>query len=163
LRCKSHVNAHDSEGNITLHVFTLDSFECDMRKKRSEKFTFGLNQEVTKRQLELCKLLLNAGVDLSLQNKVYETSLYRAVIANNVTIVESLISVKVDVNVCDENGWTALHFATLKGYSDIVNVLLEVKEDVMMRNLGECSTALHLAVKIKGKTNTQVSYDMSML
>ena len=65
-------------------------------------------------QLELCELLLNAGADPSLQNKAYETPLHRAVIANNVAIVERLVSTQVDVNVCDENGWTALHFTALE-------------------------------------------------
>ena len=113
-------------------------------------------------QLELCELLLNAGADPSLQNKAYETPLHRAVIANNVAIVERSVSTQVDVNVCDENGWTALHFTALEGYSDIVKVLLEAKADVKMRNLDERSTTLHLAVRIKGKTSSQASHDMPM-
>jgi ankyrin repeat protein len=160
LGCKSHINTQDSEGNTALHVLVLDPSGCDTQKKRKEKFHFFNPQEDTKRRLELCELLLDAGADPSLQNRAYETPLHRAVIANNVAVVERLVSAKVDVNVCDQNGWTALHFAALEGYHDIVKVLLEAKADIAICNLDEHETALHLAVKSQTAKSTRASYRM---
>jgi ankyrin repeat protein len=72
------------------------------------------------------------------------TSLHRAVLAGNKTIVEKLISNGLNVNIKDNRGWTALHLAAIRGYKDIVKLLLKAGADVHAVAEG-CSTPLSLA------------------
>ncbi|XP_053400372.1 NF-kappa-B inhibitor cactus-like [Mercenaria mercenaria] len=61
---------------------------------------------------------------LSRQNRMFQTSLHLATLANNSELVRRLVVAGIDVHKQDWRGNTALHIACLKGFRDIAETLL---------------------------------------
>lgn len=79
--------------------------------------------------------LITLGADI---NGVNSTRLHKAVIDNDIRLIELLISLKADVNAKDSNGDTPLHLAIQKSSSiKIVNILLAAGADVSIRNCNQ--------------------------
>jgi len=87
-------------------------------------------------------ILLEHGVDLSVQDKGRWTPLHLASKGGLVDIVHALLNYSTDMTAQDRDGWTPLHRASRGGHLDVTCILLEHGADVKAQDkLGW--TALH--------------------
>jgi len=109
--------------------------------------------------LNLVKMLLEAGINLNLQNKDGYTSLISAVAVNySKKIVQILLDNGANPNMQDYCGWTALHWAAIENKLKMARMLLDKGVNLNIpNNIGR--TALHLAVKMHNPKIVQMLID----
>jgi len=70
------------------------------------------------------KILLNAGVDVNIQGKIYHrTALHYAVHQNNLAIVKIILAYNPDLKLIDKGGETAYDIANRNGFIEIATEL----------------------------------------
>jgi len=73
----------------------------------------------------IAKMLIDAGVDVNVQNEKGRTALIFATKWNYIEIVQMLIDAKADLNIQDEIGNTALHYAVEYYRPEIALMLID--------------------------------------
>ncbi len=102
---------------------------------------FAVRNELTK----IARMLIDAGIDVNLQDEDGQTPLHMAVVRRNVKIVRMLIDAGADVNRQTKKGSTPLHRAAEFGKVEFAIMLIDAGADVNMQNRnGE--TPLHVAI-----------------
>lgn len=100
-----------------------------------------------KDDLELVKLLLDAGADVALENNDGETALMRAAINGRYEVVELLLARGANINQkSSQDLWTALMVAANNDHFEVVKLLLKAGALIDAQN-SDGDTALILAVR----------------
>ncbi|KAB0802407.1 hypothetical protein PPYR_04593 [Photinus pyralis] len=86
--------------------------------------TSPLHFAAQKNHLEVCEILLRAGISKDARTKVDRTPLHIAVFEGNVEIVKCLLNSKADVNCKDLLNMTPLHWAAQKCHAEITEMLI---------------------------------------
>lgn len=123
-----------SEKGITALKLAMDHKRPEMIKILLTGGADGLSALILASQNgneEEVKLLIEARVNINLQNKDGITGLIAATQYNREKVVELLLKQKdINVDSADKNGYTALHYACRMGSKVIVNCLLQKKADI---------------------------------
>lgn len=150
-------NIHDMSGGSTpLHnaVFGGNSAIVDLLIKRGVDLeVHDDHQENTALilasyygDIEIVKLLLDAGANPNLFDEEQKTALSHAADKGYLEIVKLLINAHAAIDTQNENGHTPLMFAARAGHAAIVEFLIRNHAQINMRD-NEGNTALHLAIK----------------
>ena len=89
-----------------------------------------LHMAVLSAQLEIVELVLNAAVDINIDDKRQRTPLFQAAAAGLSEVCSLLIERGANVNKCTPIGETPLFIASQEGHMDVVKLLLESGSDV---------------------------------
>ncbi len=93
-----------------------------------------LNDAVKDGDLVRLQELVEAGEDLTEQDRFVGTALHWAALTDNIDAARLLIDAGTDVNLpCFCNGQTALHTAAERGSTEVAVLLIEVGADVEAR------------------------------
>jgi ankyrin repeat protein len=95
------------------------------------------------------------SVDIDRVDDRGRSVLHRAVICNDVMVMNHLLQNRAAINKTDNFGWTALHFASVRGSTDECRILLRNEAKCDIQATGGW-TALHMAVM-------NVHYDVALL
>jgi len=90
------------------------------------------------------KSFIEEGTDVNSRDKIGQTPLFSAILADNNDITKFLIAKGADVNAKDQDGSTPLHEAVDKSNRDIVEILIAKGADVNAKEK-DGYTALHQA------------------
>ena len=104
-------NVMDNEGNTPLSVLIDDGLKIARIRER-EHF------------LERIVFILKYRVDVDMVDKDGRTIYHKAVIANDLEVVEKLLTKKANLNIKDKQGRTALHHTQWKGNYKIARLLI---------------------------------------
>ena len=105
-------------------------------------------QEATKQgDLEIVRLLLEAGADINSKDGHGQTALMNAAHAGQVELVRLLIEKGADLDVTAKYNLSALMLALIARHADTARLLIEAGADVNIRSSRDFhgKTALHLA------------------
>lgn len=86
--------------------------------------TSPLHFAAQKNHLEVCEILLRAGISKDARTKVDRTPLHMAVFEGNTEIVKCLLNNKADVNCKDLLNMTPLHWAAQRCHAEIAEILI---------------------------------------
>jgi len=101
--------------------------------------------EATKNgNIELVKELIDAGVDVNLQDEDEETALILASVEGHIEIVKLLIEAGADLNIKSRYGKTALMWTSQYGHTEIVKLLIDAGVDLNIKDI-DGKTALDFA------------------
>jgi ankyrin repeat protein len=75
--------------------------------------------------LEVCEILLRAGISRDARTKVDKTSLHMAASEGHINIVETLLEYGSDPDCRDLLGMTPLHWAAQNGHAEVVKILVK--------------------------------------
>lgn len=121
----------------------LRVFKMDPNTQQRENWSI-LHKAVFIGDLEVVKILIDYGADLSVANLAGDTPLCLALDRGHVEVGKVLIEKGTAVSAAPTIGWTPLHMASNKGYVDIVEMLLEKDADVSSTTKDNW-TPLHMA------------------
>jgi ankyrin repeat protein len=76
-------------------------------------------------EVEITRMLIDAGANVNLQDKWGKTSLHWAAFYGQVEIVRMLIGAGANVNLQTNGGWTPLHWAARRGEVEIARMLID--------------------------------------
>lgn len=88
------------------------------------------NQREKEQFLERLVFLLKFRVDVNTVDSERRTVFHKAVMANNLEVVEKLLTKKTDLNIRDKQGRTALHHTQWKGNYKIARLLISAGADI---------------------------------
>ncbi len=88
------------------------------------------NQREKEQFLERLVFLLKFRVDVNMLDKEKRTVFHKAVMADNLEVVEKLLTKKSDLNIRDKQGRTALHHTQWKGNYKIARLLISAGADI---------------------------------
>ncbi|XP_055884167.1 ankyrin repeat, SAM and basic leucine zipper domain-containing protein 1-like [Biomphalaria glabrata] len=106
--------------NVNYHFDFFTPLMAACSASESEK-----EENVTK----CVQLLIEAGADINVQDRLHITSLMLASREGHAKVVDILIKHGVEVNKQDGRGWTALTWAVQRGKKDVVRYLLSSGAD----------------------------------
>ena len=134
--------------------------DCDLEKLRniirenpncireSQATVFPLHVAVLSGSKEICKVLIQSGADVNLQDRNSETPLCLACIKGSKDIARTLLLNDADPNLSNESGITPLHLCAIKGNLEICELLVRYGANINKRDLnGE--SPINLAIKNK--------------
>jgi ankyrin repeat protein len=113
-------------------------------------------------EVEIARMLIEAGADVNVQNEWGKTPLHRAAMRGRVEIVGMLLDARVDVNLQDKGGWTPLHVVASNGRVEIARMLIDAGADKDIRdNVGNLPYDLADTEELKNllKPNLSESFD----
>jgi len=93
-----------------------------------------LHMTIENGQIEITKMLIDAGADLNVQDEYGITPIHWAVLHGDEDVLRMLIELKADLNKPDIEGNTPLNAAVTQGEETLVKLLLDAGADV--NNLG---------------------------
>lgn len=88
------------------------------------------NQKEKDNFLEKLVFILKYRIDVNIIDKDGRTVIHKAVLADNMEVVEKLLTKKVDLNIKDKQGRTALHHTQWKGNYKIARLLIAAGADI---------------------------------
>jgi len=94
--------------------------------------------------LDLARMLVEHGADVSAQDKAGQSLLHSAVENGHVAFSWMLVERGADISAQDEDGWTAVHFALDNGHEDLARMLVERGADVSAQDESRWNE-LHMA------------------
>jgi len=116
-------------------------------------------KKVEKKRLEIVKLLVEKGADITLKDNEGWTPLVWASWSGTDKIVSFLLNKGAKINVQTDKKWTSLMAASLRGYDVVVKLLLDRSADKTVKN-SDGETALDIARTYqKMYPNKKVAYD----
>jgi len=101
-------------------------------------------RELYDKYILLVNKLIDAGVDVDIQDRTGYSPLYLASTYGYDGLVEKLIDAGANVDIQKKGGSTPLHIASLKGFNEIVQKLINAGADVNIED-SKGRTALHFA------------------
>ena len=148
------VNARDGGGRTPLTWATIRIDESAVKAL----LAFGADPNITDnygctplhfvRSVGVCKLLLDAKVNVNARNAYYgRTALQTYNSHREVGVIDMLVQAGIDVNAQDSDGETALLNATYHPLARIARRLLELGADVNATNRSSGYSALHSATE----------------
>ncbi|GBG27421.1 ABC transporter B family member 11 [Hondaea fermentalgiana] len=110
--------------------------------------SYGLSALHIATSVEVCRLLVDHGVDVDIRGLNGQTPLHTATHNDNLDIIRYLLDAGADVNArTTYNGSTPLQWATAADNKRVVKVLVRAGADVCFCNFSG-NTALHLATSV---------------
>eukprot|EP01029_Cantina_marsupialis_P000297 TRINITY_DN10249_c0_g1_i1.p1 TRINITY_DN10249_c0_g1~~TRINITY_DN10249_c0_g1_i1.p1 ORF type:complete len:647 (+),score=104.50 TRINITY_DN10249_c0_g1_i1:1658-3598(+) len=88
------------------------------------------NQREKENFLERLVFVLKYRIDVNTIDEDGRTVIHKAVLANNIEVVEKLLTKKLDLNIKDKQGRTALHHTQWKGNYKIARLLISAGADL---------------------------------
>lgn len=149
IKAGANINLQDKCGNTPLDIAShhvsrsiVGLFVQETAKSNSfNKFHFPLHRAISRNQLLVAQLLIEAGVDVNARDANGYTPLQLAINKGEdnifgrrgyeqkgIEIVQILLKYAADPNVQDENGYTPLHWAANYGNIQLVEELLKHTE-----------------------------------
>ena len=95
--------------------------------------------------LEILRLLIGKGADVSAADTEGRTPLHRALLEGFEGVAQLLIDKGADVSAADNMGWTPLHWASREGFEEVARLLIDKGADVSAAD-NEGRTPLHWAL-----------------
>ncbi|KAI8111968.1 hypothetical protein M9435_004465 [Picochlorum sp. BPE23] len=133
----------ESEGDRDSLLSSIKSIVSDFKSECSHSRHWDHNHT------EICKLLLENGVDVNLVDHEGCSALIHATAFGNLegyaNIAKSLIDANADPNIANTDGNTALMWAANKGFANIAKFLVDAKADLNIVNRYG-NSALHVAL-----------------
>ena len=102
-----------------------------------------LHMFVIYNQIDIAKMLIDAGADVSIRDEYERTALHVCANWNHPEILGMLLDAGVDVNIQDERGETALYRCAWKNHPELARILIDAGADVNIQD-DNGSTALHV-------------------
>ena len=99
-----------------------------------------------RRHIDIVRMLIDRGADVSAQNKFGSTALHLASRDGDIELARILIDRGADMSAQDKFRSTALHLACRDGHLDLGRMLIDCRADMSAQDK-HGSTALHLASK----------------
>jgi ankyrin repeat protein len=129
------------------HVTTkylINEHSLDINARGVYKESTPLHQASDKGHVEVVRVLLEHGADVTAQNEDELTPLHRASRSGREEIVRVLLEHGADPAARDKNRMTPLHWASARGHVEVARILLERSEDAEARDK-DGRTPLHYA------------------
>ena len=140
----ANLNHQNFEGNSGLHLLSSSILTNRyLRNMREIERLLALNEESDISQLlttnfstnfELYQLLLGNGAEIDAKNKLGQTPLQTAVLANNIGFIRSIISAGANIEHEDSAGNTAIHLAVIENFIEIVEFLARNNANINIAN-----------------------------
>lgn len=147
----------DAEGNIALHIAIQAGNEGAVQDllaklareqlhfKRILSDDYAIHMATKQKDIEILKLVIDAGSNLDLQNGKGQTALHLAAANEMEEFVRLLCQAGADPDVQDNEHQSPLHLATVRGYQRIMDILSEKFKASIMHRTKDGSTLMHLA------------------
>ena len=129
----ANLNHQNFEGNSGLHLLSSSKLTNRyLRNMQEIERQSELNVETDIAQLlttnfstnfALFQLLISEGAQIDAKNKLGQTPLQTAVLANNIEFIRSIISAGVNIENQDSDGNTAIHLAVIENFANVVEFL----------------------------------------
>ena len=97
-------------------------------------------------QVEIARMLIERGVDVTAQNNDGWAPLHLALVYGEVEVARMLIERGADVTAQNNDGWTPLHLASQRGQVEVARMLVEHGADAAAQSKHR-ETPLHLALQ----------------
>lgn len=111
------INLQDKEGKTPLMVLVEEGLKL---REKKDKDAF----------LERLVNFLKYRVNVDAQDNEGRTVIHKAVIANDITVVEKLLTKRANLNIKDQHGRTALHHTQWRGNHQIARWLIAAGSDI---------------------------------
>ena len=135
----------DDDNDLT-EVKKLLAIGVDVNVADKNAHTTALAEAVASGNLELVRMVLNAGADINARNNSGQTALMRLDDDSSAEIVNALVYAGAKVNLKDEDGDSALLVAAALEKTEVLKALLDAGAKVNTRNK-EGKTALMIAAE----------------
>lgn len=147
----------DSEGNIPLSIAiqagnegTVQDLLSKLNReqlhfKRIINEDYAIHMATKQKDIEILKVVIDAGCNLDLQNGKGQTALHLAAANEMEEFVRLLCQAGADPDVQDNEHQSPIHLATSRGYQRIVDILSEKFKASIMYRTKDGSTLMHLA------------------
>ena len=132
----------------------IDTGEAYVNEDKDNDGRTAVHWACSNGHLEIVRLLLCQGADMSIRDNDGDTALHDASSNGHLEIVQLLLCQGADMSIRDDNGWTALDWASSKGYLKEIAVCLRkwpwtmaiiaLKEDLAVYHLLDASTLIDL-------------------
>ena len=124
---------------LAVHEMNLEMIEFLLGKGADPKMLanglLALNRACERGQLEIVKLLVEAGADPNARGRQGYTSLHEAAKNNHLPVVQYLLSRGADYKATDDKGSTPVDLASKKACKETLRFFLtELDTDLVMRN-----------------------------
>lgn len=113
--------------------------------KRLINEDYAIHMATKQRDIEILKIVIDAGCNLDLQNGKGQTALHLAAANEMEEFVRLLCQAGADPDVQDNEHQSAIHLATARGYQRIVDFLSERFKASITNRTKDGSTLMHLA------------------
>lgn len=147
----------DSEGNIPLIIaiqagnegavqdLLLKLTREQLHYKHLINEDYAIHLATKQKDIEILKLVIDAGCNLDLQNGKGQTALHLSAANEMEEFVRLLCQAGADPDVQDNEHQSPIHLATVAGYQRIVEILTEKFKASIMYRTKDGSTLMHLA------------------
>ena len=117
------------------NLFSLLKYLLERRNASIKTYNIFLNLASEKGHKEIVELLIQNGIDVNQQDKIFgRNALHWASWKNHKEIVEFLLEKGIDINRQNHAGSTALHCATKEGHKKICELLKERGIDINIKD-----------------------------
>lgn len=147
----------DAEGNIALLIAIQAGNEGAVQDllslvareqlhfKRLINEDYAIHMATQHKDIEILKLIIDAGCNLDIQNGKGQTALHLAAANEMEEFVRLLCQAGADPDVQDNEHQSPIHLATARGYQRIMDILSEKFKASIMHRTKDGSTLMHLA------------------
>ena len=147
----------DAEGNIPLLIAVQAGNEGAVQDllsklsreqlhfKRLISEDYAIHMATKQKDIEILKIVIDAGCNLDLQNGKGQTALHLAAANEMEEFVRLLCQAGADPDVQDKEHQSPIHLATACGYQRIMDILSEKFKATIMSRTKDGSTLMHLA------------------
>ena len=133
--------------NIDLIPTINDNMKAKLENYAEHETLFELLEEVVyKNDFEMFNALIEAGMDVNLQNKYGWTPLHVSIRRNRKEMVELLLEKGADIDKVDGVGWTPLMESVMDNMPELCELLLKNGADTTITNQRN-ATAVMLVLK----------------
>jgi ankyrin repeat protein len=138
------------EPNLNLVDYLISTgANLDWKNELYDDWTI-LHYSIFYNRIDIAKVLIDAGMDVNIKNKLNDTPLHFASYYNRNEIVKMLIDADSDINAQEDSGKTALHLAINNDNTQIVQMLIAAGGDKSIEdNYGETASDFAKSEKMK--------------
>ena len=119
-------------------------YPTDVNSQGFDNSSTPLHLASRKGHVDVARMLVGLGADMSVQDKDGRTPLHLASSRDRVDVARMLVESGADVSAQDKDGSTPLHLASSRDRVDVARMLVELGADLSVQDK-DGSTPLHLA------------------
>jgi ankyrin repeat protein len=113
--------------------------------KQTLRGEYAIHMATKQKDIEILKIVIDAGCSLDLQNEKGQTALHLAAACEMEEFVRLLCQAGADPDVQDNDHQSPIHLATANGFNRITDILTERFKASIMNRTKDGSTLMHLA------------------